>query len=182
VLALALIEKAHELLSAVESDPKLAARAREFVMRLRSFIGAKSPDEWIPTKLAAAALGFRNERPLLDAGRRGELSIRGPRGKRLVRRGDLDTWIESRGLDAKKKVAPVVAAKKSPLHEPSFRAGYLGRAPGVPLPEPVAERMRALVTKYGLDAVAHEHQLTAARMGELLGIVEAPPQTLRAVR
>lgn len=75
---------------------------------LREAFGAAAGDELIP--LARLAEQVDTEvRNLTDEGRRGRLTIEGPRCARVVRRSERDRWLAAEGPRAKAK-APTKAA------------------------------------------------------------------------
>lgn len=57
----------------------------------------RGADDVIPVAKVAETLGVR-ERVVLDAGRRGEVRIEGPRAARVIRRSELDRWLGARGV------------------------------------------------------------------------------------
>ena len=75
---------------------------------LREACGAAAGDEPIPLARLAEQVGT-SVRNLADEGRRGRLTIEGPRCARVVRRSERDRWLATEGPRAKSK-APTKAA------------------------------------------------------------------------
>ncbi len=64
---------------------------------LRAAMGASTGEEWLPLSRAAETIGVR-PRTIVDAARRGEIAVHGPKGSRVVRRRDLDRWLASHAI------------------------------------------------------------------------------------
>lgn len=139
-------------------------------------------DESIDTDNCSQLVGL-SPRAFSDAGRRGHFPAWKAGNKLTSRRADVVAWLETRRVKPRTPVVVEVTASSSPddaAHaefEIALRSLYkrLDRGEtGVTLSESECAPMRKLIARYGVIAVAHRQQLTAATMNELVSRVPRP--------
>ena len=86
-----------QFIIAALADPNVRAALREAL--------AAPTDEWIPVARIAKDLDT-TVRAILEAGRRGEVEIGGPRGTPVIRRSERDRWLAESGRVVHRDVKP----------------------------------------------------------------------------
>lgn len=91
--------QAHELLRDADARgvaPTIALTAAAAVIVIPLGGPAASDDDFLSLEEARAFAKLKTSRPIRDAAYRGELVLHGKERTRLVKRGDLRAWLESR--------------------------------------------------------------------------------------
>lgn len=87
---------------------------------------AEQRDEWVDPRSEACPVA---KRAVLDAGRRGELALRKVGRRVLVRRSELDRWIDAHPLGQPPAYVSAVKARETHMERLMRLNGY-DRAPG----------------------------------------------------